>query len=190
MRVYQCVWTSMQWEISLLQKTFFGGWKLFLERNVTTVHKTAVPVGESRSQVSGKLKVHSESIPTTQPLTLCGVWSPRKAEFMTSKGSSPHGAACRRRWRCSAANKWEKNCRHLTPWCHRLAFPTVLAPSYFRLSQTAETSYSTLRHVGRWSQDDSVSVFFFGYQGGTFSIERLKKVPEHWPKCVDCIKGD
>jgi len=38
---------------------------LFLDRNVTTVHKTAVPVGEVALTVSGKLKVHSESIPTS-----------------------------------------------------------------------------------------------------------------------------
>jgi hypothetical protein len=42
--------------------------------------------------------------PLTKPLTLCGVWSPRKAEFITSKGSSPLEAACHRRWRCSATH--------------------------------------------------------------------------------------
>jgi hypothetical protein len=150
-------------------------------------------LAKSRSQVSGKLKVHSESITTgttINPLRCmesyesCShyfegfvpTWSSLSSK-MTVLGSTQVGE------RLQAFDAL------VSPSCisHHIALPWRLRISVFpRLQKHLRARHDT--------SDNEVKTtafqFFFGYQGVTFSSERLNKVSEPWPKCVDCIKGD
>ena len=132
-----CYWNVI---ISLTLKL---SWKLLLNTCVTSsstnklrssytssvLLRTRISILKCSNVFKASLSAFATAIYNPKPSSPLGynngVWNPRKAEFMTSKGSSPHGTACRWRWRCSASHKWENDCRHLTHWCHRLTFPTI-----------------------------------------------------------------